>query len=81
MAKKSAQQKLTAAMLRAGAAAIEGMSSLSPIEMARAVLHAAFTPQKPARKTPAKKPAKRKAVKRKAAKVVKAAKKKVAKRK
>jgi hypothetical protein len=95
MARKSTKQKFTAAMLRAGAAAIEGMNALSPIEMARAVLHAALTPQnkKPARKSPAKKKAatkkkaaksvaRRKAVKKKAVRAIrkKAAKRKAARR-
>jgi hypothetical protein len=83
MAKKTTKQKFTAAMLRAGAAAIEGMNALSPIEMARAVLHAAFTPQRPARKKAAKKKpaARRKSpAKRAAKKAKKATKRKAPKR-
>jgi hypothetical protein len=80
MAKKSTRQKFTAAMLRAGAAAIDGMNALSPIEMARAVLHAAFTPQRPARKKAKRKaPARKKAPVRRAAKTVRKAARKVKK--
>ncbi len=79
MAKTTTKQKFTAAMLRAGAAAIDGMNALSPIEMARAVLHAAFTPQRPAKKKKAakkKSPARRKSPVRRAAKTVRKAAKK-----
>lgn len=81
MAKRTTKQKFTAAMLRAGAAAIDGMNALSPIEMARAVLHAAFTPQRPAKKKKAakKSTARKKSPARRAAKTVRKAAKKAKK--